>query len=539
MVNRSALLFSVLIIIGISLFACSKLFSPYFYTSQDGPGHLIRMIEFHEAVNDGQMPVRIAKRINFGLGYPFFEFNYPLVYYLGDGLQRLGLSPLDAFKGILVGATVLSGFSFFFWLLPYTGTLASVVGAIFWVIAPYKFLNMYVRGNVAEYLGLAMVSVGLLVVDRYVRKQTNAYVVIGYFVLFLLSHNITVLIGLPLLFLYGIWADKQSVWRLSFYLVFALCMTAFFWIPAMVEAPMTKLSELRSDYVSYFSTFRDIIYSPWGFGSFDAGPTPGKMSVQLGLVHTFISIVAMFLWFTSRRKNNFVVFFGLLIPVWIFLTLPISRPLWDTLLPLQFVQIPWRYVGYLTLSASVLASYVVWKMPTRVRWVGAIMLVILLGYANRNHIRVNQYILFENPFAIAQIYGPSTTSKDEHMPLWAPHIYETPNQQGDIFPPSAGTSERIVWKSNKHIFTVSLSQNAEFRDNTSYFPGWSAQVDGKPVPIRYRDDQFGRLLVSVPRGVHTVTFRFGEPPYRKVADIVSFLATVFFLANSVRKGLKY
>lgn len=511
------------------------------------------MIEFHEALDDGQIPVRIAKRINFGLGYPFFSFNYPLLYHVGDALQRVGLSVLDAFKALLIGAAVISSISMYAWLLPYAGRMAALIGAIFWVIAPYKFLNMYVRGNVAESLGLAMVSLGFLVMDRFVRGGLAGIIVVFYFASFLLSHNITVLVGLPLLFLYAVWItfafklEKKRLMYLFGYLVSALAMTAFFWYPAIVEAPLTKLAELRSDYVSYFPTLLDIIYSPWGFGSFARDLVPGKMSVQLGLVHTLIIGVALVLllvglWRKHRivsHIESLVVFFSLIAGVSAFLTLDVSRPVWDAMPILQYVQIPWRFVGYLTLASSVLAAYILSTLPKLAKCITSVLLVGLLFYSNRNHIRVNQYIPFENPFEKSEIYGPSTTSKDEHMPLWAPHIYEAPKPDGDIFPATAGTSKRGVWQSNVHKFTVSFSADAAFRDNTSYFPGWTAQVDGQSVPIRYRDDPFGRLFVSVPKGDHVVSFRFGEPLYRKVADIVSLLALVFFLANLVVKGLKY
>lgn len=50
-------------------------------TGHDTEGHIIRLIEFDRALNDGQFPVRWSKRLNWGLGYPFFNYNYPLNYF--------------------------------------------------------------------------------------------------------------------------------------------------------------------------------------------------------------------------------------------------------------------------------------------------------------------------------------------------------------------------------------------------------------------------------------------------------------------------
>ena len=150
-------------------------------------------------------------------------------------------------------------------------------------------------------------------------------------------------------------------------------------------------------------------------------------------------------------------------------------------------------------------------------------------YANRNHMKVNMYIPFDNPFETSEAYGPSTTSKDEHILREAPRIYQFPNINGDVIPASYGTSVRKIWKSNYHLFELNLDQNAEFRNNTLYFPVWIAKIDGREAEVRYRQDEFKRLRIAVPKGTHTVEFFFKEPWYRMLANTVSVSSLLVLL----------
>lgn len=502
------------------------------------------MIEFHEAILDGQLPVRIAKHINHGLGYPFFNFNYPLIYYLGEVNHLLGFSYVASFKVLLFLSVLLGGIGVYLFLKRHFDEFGAMSGAIFYILVPYRFLNIYVRGNIAESFALALLPFFFLALDGLFAKNKYRYV---YFCLVLtlliLSHNITAMLTVffggcyYLLLLTQAKQKKRLLTQTLMWGIVALLLTAFFWIPVVVESRLTRLHELMSDYKDFFPTFQEVIYSPWGFGGYKSGISPGKMSPQIGLVQEAVLLLSLMIFGAKvffRKKIDktdifFLYFIGMFF-VSLFLLLPVSKFLWDIFPPLQLVQLPWRFLGYITFATAVSAGYVISLLPKK-RY--KILLIVLLGgalmYTNRNHIRVNQYYPFFSPFTANGVYEPSTTSRDEHMPIWAPRIYTNPNQHGDVFPADAGKSERVVWKSNYHRFSMNLSKPAVFRDNTSYFPGWSAKLDGKNVSILYTKDPYGRLLVAVPKGQHTVEFFFGETSYRLLADLVSIITLVILL----------
>lgn len=543
--KKIKILFIFLILL-FSVFAASKLLNDKFYTSHDGEGHVIRMMEFDLSLKDGQFPVRLAKRINFGLSYPFFNFNYPFIYYLSEGFHSLSLSYIASFKAIMFLSVFVGSVSLFLLALPYFGILGSFISAIFYIFAPYRFLNMYVRGDVAESLGLGLIPLLLLSVDRYLKnKKFKNILLIFVLSLLILSHNITAMIGITLAFIYllfNLGKNKKLIIKFLLLLSVALLLTAFFWFPAIWESPLTKLGDLVNDYRSFFPAFRELIYSPWGFGAYVEGSFPGKMSPQIGIIHqaAFIFALIILVYTLIKKKmgerEKFFSFFVVISLISLFLALPLSKFFWDNLYPLKLVQIPWRFVGYIVLGCSVAAGYFVAKIKfSKIRLFMAIILMIAVLYANRNHIRVNQAIDFQNPFLKEDIYGPSTTSKDEHMPRNAPRIFEIPNQNGNVIPPNNGTSKRTIWKSNYHSFIVNLNSNGEFRDNTSYFPGWIAKVDGKEVQIDYAKDEFYRLRLNLPSGKHKVEFFFGDRGLVLIVDILSLVTLIGLIVFILKK----
>ena len=543
----------LMIILAFALLVSGKLFTPKFYTSHDGEGHVIRMEEFHNALVDGQFPVRLTRQINYGLGYPFFNFNYPFIYYLGEIFHLTGLSFVSSFKAVMIVSVLLGGVGMYIWTLSHFGRLGAVTSSIFFMLAPYRFLNIYVRGNVAETFALSLIPLVLYAVERLMARLPGSKGLLSLsLTILLLSHNITAVIGLTLTGSYFLFLLKYSKAKLPLVIsaaksvVTALLISMYFWLPLVIETGLTRLVELTGDYKYFFPTLAEVIYSPWGFGPYKQGISPGKMSPQIGLIHQLVAGLSLVLITTRylrgktlKPSDKFLLFFLGVALISIFLSLPDSQFLWETVSIIKFVQIPWRFIGYVSLGLAIAAGYVVAALKTKTLQAAVFIgLIILLTYANRNHIRVNQYVDYVSPLSGATVYGPSTTSKDEHMPKWAPRIYSAPNPDGDVLAPAGGKSARLVWKSNYHLFDVTASDSGGFRDNTSYFPGWEAKVDGRGQPIEYQADAFGRLLVYLPAGTHQVEYFFRETPYRLLSDFVSIitLATVL-LVVWWRRGL--
>jgi len=75
---------------------------------------------------------------------------------------------------------------------------------------------------------------------------------------------------------------------------------------------------------------------------------------------------------------------------------------------------------------------------------------------------------------------------------------------------------------------------------TYYYPGWSATVDGAPVPIR-PEGPLGLITLDLPAGEHLVSIRFGETPLRRAANCISLasVAGIVLLGSSRRRHLNH
>src|SRR3990170_4245274 len=77
---------------------------PYFHSgyfpTHDGEWAVVRLSDMFRELKDFQIPARYSGNLNFGYGYPLFNFVYPLPYYLGSFFHLLGLGLVDSVKAV-------------------------------------------------------------------------------------------------------------------------------------------------------------------------------------------------------------------------------------------------------------------------------------------------------------------------------------------------------------------------------------------------------------------------------------------------------
>ncbi|MBZ0297960.1 MAG: YfhO family protein, partial [Anaerolineae bacterium] len=66
-----------------------------------------------------------------------------------------------------------------------------------------------------------------------------------------------------------------------------------------------------------------------------------------------------------------------------------------------------------------------------------------------------------------------------------------------------------------------------------YFPGWSAEIDGQPVPVT-ASKPHGFIRIDIPAGEHTVRLFLAETPARLVGIVVSVIAAIVITLVGVR-----
>jgi hypothetical protein len=117
----------------------------------------------------------------------------------------------------------------------------------------------------------------------------------------------------------------------------------------------------------------------------------------------------------------------------------------------------------------------------------------------------------------------------EYRPLWlADRKKDFSPERGKsplIFTEGSGTVEIVSWKSQSRTIKAIAENASTLRIATFYYPGWTALINGKEVPLGIEQDS-GAMLLSLPAGVNTVFLEFRDTPLRRTAGWVSILSLV-------------
>lgn len=532
---------TILIIILVGFPGISQLLAPGYFTNHDGAGHIIRLQEFDIALKDGDIPPRLSKNLMYGYGYYFFNFNYPLVYYLGELAHVLGANFVTSINIVTVVTFILSGVLMFLWQKKHWGNLGGLVAGLFYMYAPYRFLNIYVRGSTAEHIAFVMLPLLFMFTEGIAegkRRQQTAFSILGglSYGLLMLSHNITafiftIILGLFMLFHLFLFR-KLSVF-LHFVLVgiVGLGVSAYFWVPSLLEKGDVRLDQtIGKDYPNHFVYLPQFWNSPWGFGSSVAGPNDG-LSFQIGKLHliflTFGVVALFYLWKKQKVKAAHVAFYLGIFALGVFFMLSSSKPLWDHLPLLPFVQFPWRFLSWTVFATSVVAgasTYVITRQLKRVHrflpLLGVFFIVAGLLFVNKNYWKVNQRVQINLP-GDTPIAG-STTWADEQFPIWfEPKPTQVPPAHVE-FAAGQGNVDIGTWKTSDHLYKIQAKTEVKVVENTAYYPGWQVKADDAWVNFDFKDPSFpGRLVYTLVPGDYTLESKFTETPLRLSMDILS------------------
>lgn len=512
------------------------------FTSHDLGHHIPRLIHVDNILREGQIPPRWTGDLNKGYGYPLLLFNYPLPYYLGELFHLSGFDFIWSIKMVLALSLIGSIFTSYIFFRELFGRIAGIVGGVFYLYAPIRFINVYVSATVGNALAFLFVPLPFYAIARLKRGYSSNAVVIGAIGMsgLILSHNIIAFMFVPILvtyFLYCLLETPKKFFFLStmFSLMLGLGIAAYFWLPALVEKQYIRYAELLPGfYNSHFPTFRNLLYMPWGYGFAWPGdnPTvnPGRMSFQIGLAHLLVialnSFLLLYTVLKRRQVDTAQAFFLFWFYLSIFFMLKISGKIWDAISVMQYLQMPWRILAASIFTTSVLAAYIAHKV--KFRYLTSVIMILLVIYANRNHWHINQVLDVTDDF-YRRIDG-TTTMAGEHLPPWGKQMTERIPSKMEIVEGS-GTIQYEFVHSDMISAVAHFEKASIIRLNQFYFPGWKILVDGEETPFSYfriNSPNHGLPHFYVTEGRHSVVARFTRTPIRILADTVSIIAICLF-----------
>ena len=509
---------------------------PGYFPTHDGEWAVVRLSDMFRELRDFQIPPRYSGDLNFGYGYPLFNFTYPLPYYLGIVIHFFGLTFVDSIKSRCFLSVPLSAFFMFLaskkvWKNTQAGLISSALYAYF----PYRIVDLYVRGSLGESLAFVLFPLIIfLFLNISGEKKDYFFIALASLCLGLLimTHNImSVFFGIILLVFiaHALINNKNLIWKYLALILLSLGISSFFWMPALLEKRNILLSVIPiADRNIYFASLKQLILPKWGYGV----PTEANgFSYQLGIPYILIFLLSIWYFFTNlfkhKLKRDYLTPLLILIVLFIALMFKPTKILWENIPLLSEINYPWTLLGPLGFLISLLAGFFLARKELSIKII-ILVLVILSGVMVFPYAKPNYFINRGDFFYLTNL--ATTTSSNELMPLWAKNHPKTNVGKKVEILKGEGQIEIVKSRSNDIRFNVDLTRVGIVRINTIYYPGWIIKDEnGKLLTPDYKND-YGVMDIRLDKGKHFVKAGFEETNLRLVADIISVLSFgIFFL----------
>lgn len=531
--------FWLILLIFISFIPLFDLFRRGLPLTHDGQDHVARIANFYQNLAEGNLVPRWAGNLNWGYGHPVLMFLYPLPSYMGSFVHFLGFDFVASTKIVFGSAFILSGIFMYLWVKEILGKEAGFMAGLLYMFAPYRFVDLYVRGAIGEnffFIFPPLVLFFLLKLSRAVRWRYMAGGLLSLAGL-ILSHNALSLMFLPIIIGYAfflVWSikKKRKLLATSYLLltILGFSLSAFFWVPAFFESKYTLRDIVTRDNITGLENFSRFFWSPWSFGG------TGSLSVQVGILQWLGILVAPFLiWFFWKRKDKVWVFLTFLfISFWvaIFLMTPSAGIVYSKITLLQKFQFAWRFLSLAIFPPAVFLGSLIYLFPKKIKLLVTCCVLLVSLLLNKDYWHAQNFLIKPESFYTG-IY-PGTTDTGESSPRWSVRFMEKgPKAHLEVI---SGEAQIKVgdWKSTEHNYIVDTSIRSRLRENTLYFPGWEVLIDGKKTNIEFQDPQNrGIMTFFIEPGKHQVLVRFTQTKLRQLAGLISIVAFFALFSLSI------
>jgi len=526
----------------------------------------IRGEAIHAAVEHGDLLPAWLPDLYLRRGSPLPSFYSPFSYLVAELIRQVTAAPGATWKL----AHVL------FWIVGMTG--AGVLGRVAWgwgggvaaaaafALSPYLLVDAYANTGLAEFAAMCLVPWALAAV----LAEGRGWAVVGAVVVALLplTHNLTALQAVPVVLVVAALEGGEARRRGFRMIGCGLLLSAFFWLPVLVEKRLLWSDESLT--TGYF-TFENHFVKPLDL-------LPGRAVVQLAIAPDasmplrvgelfWGALLALPLLGLGRRpareRRRAWTFAGLALAA-LLLSTSLAAPIWRHLPLIAFFQFPFRLLLVATVLMAPLVGLVVASQRSRLRpWLGAGVAALALVLARP---QLSPRYLFIDPareilhsvprdgidraeaagwlppdrFVTLERMRRSTwnaTASNEFLPRTVTRIpMNIPSEAASRL---SGDLDVLAsaWGYPEVRAEVRVRATGELLLEQFAFPGWRVEVDGVERSTRIEPDH-GRMVVPLEPGDRSVVARYGWTALRRSAAAASalfaVLATWIFLFRAPR-----
>lgn len=366
----------VLIAVLIAIPAFYQMLRSGIYSMQDF--HLFRLYEYNSCIQRLEIPCRWAQDAGLGYGEPLFNFYGQFSYLVGEVFYLLGNSYINSIKILFILSLVLSSVGMY--LLSkevWKNDLAALLSSIIYLYAPYRAVDVWVRGALPEAFAFIFFPLIILAIEK---RNLFYFSLISF--LLIITHNLSYIMFLPFIL---IWMIYRRWWKGFFGFVISGLLSSFYVLPVLFESKYVNLESTTFgyfDFRAHFITIKQIFLdTSWGYGGSTWGPVD-NMNLSVGLLQWIIPVGVLIITFFNKNRLDKITYDFYLLVVLAFLHLLLTHNktafIWEMLPFMKFIQFPWRFLGVSVFIFSLASGYL-FKLIS-VKWFVSLFFVLIFFY---------------------------------------------------------------------------------------------------------------------------------------------------------------
>lgn len=546
----------LLLLFLLSGFIVWPLLLPGFFRVQDYL-QVIRIYEMRQCIEDLQIPCRWVADMGSGYGFPLFNYYGVFPYYLA-AISSYFLGYISAAKLIFILPLVLGGIFMYLLAKEVFGKEAAFVAAVLYLFAPYRALDVYVRGAISEIFAMTLIPLVFYFFLKLIKFSGLVNFLAATFTLaiFLLNHNLMNMLFLPILL---IWVIYWLFVRRKYWMIVILSITlgfllaSFSIVPAyfeqnLIQAQNLKESEFIPNFRAHFVTVNQLFFSRfWGYGASIWGNKDG-LSFQVGWPHWQLALITICLLliqgFRSRSLKDiknyllYFIFFAVSIAS-LLLAHNKSAFLWELVGKLQFVQFPWRFLSISIFSISFLGGAIVLFLKKQYRIYCIVAVTLLTIFLNFKYFQPEnfKYNLSDKDLLKGlewEFYQQGSLTD------YLPQNAQKPDRIAPKIPTVMGEAKINDFKksSDKFEFKIEIGDQSIVDVPIFDFPDWQVFADGLLIEHSNKGE-FGTIQIKLGPGSYLINGYLKNTRLRVIANSLSIAAIGLVLLIFLKRKILF
>jgi hypothetical protein len=225
--------------------------------------------------------------------------------------------------------------------------------------------------------------------------------------------------------------------------------------------------------------------------------------------------------------------------LFIILVNPVSKQFWN-LIPMISSAGPHRLLILIAFFCSLLSGYFVLVNKKKEILIYIVIILAIsttiLNWGQRRVIsEINDNVLISN-LPLSTVKGEAHFyANSKWVNSNSPWFSKIPNNNIEIIK-GKGLIKNLSRSSTNHVYQISANSDLQLRENTLFFPGWTATSNGKNHILE--PDKNGIIRVSIPKGNYILKFTYNDLPLFTVSKILSIFSFILITMHIVYYFIK-